>query len=197
VAEEQAVRAPDRERERQQELGDRDGDERVAVLEVALHAGVEGLADAVARLHDPFAVDLGQVMVGQQEMHLVGEVALELGGLVKHQPGVLRPAGVEVIAVDQLVEDEVALRVAAEVRGADELLEVRAVVVDVAGHPHFARFGQRDELMFAERAELVLIAGRAERLDHLVGVVGHGCASGSASFLREHYAGRSRGATDA
>ena len=54
------------------------------------------------------------------------------------------------VAVDQLVEDEVPLRVVAEVGGGDELAEVAAVVVDVAGDPDFAVVGQVDDLVLAQ-----------------------------------------------
>ena len=54
--------------------------------------GVERLAHAEAGLHDPFAVDLGEVVVGEQEVDLAREVALELGGLVEHLPAVFGAA---------------------------------------------------------------------------------------------------------
>ena len=101
--------AADGQRQREQELLDGDLDLDGLVAEGLLDAGGEGLADAQAGLHDAFAVDLRQVVVGQQEMDLVGVVAFQLGGLVEHVPTALGAIGVEVVAVDELVEDEVAL----------------------------------------------------------------------------------------
>ena len=46
-----------------------------------------------------------------------------------------------VIAVDELMQDQVPLRVIAQVGITKELFEVPAVVVDVGGHPDFALVG--------------------------------------------------------
>ena len=157
------VRRPRGEREARAELGDRDVHALRAIAEVALHAGGERLADAQARLHDPFAVDLREVVVGEEEVDLVGEVALQFRGLVEHLPGAFAALLVEVIAVDQLLQDEVPLRVVAQVGGGDESCEIVAMVVDVAGDPDLALAGQVDDLLVAQRVELVLLGGGLRR----------------------------------
>ena len=65
--------------------------------------------------------------------------------------------------------DEPTLGTLDEIDGGNQLGKVRAVVMDVAGHPDFPIGGQVDDLLIAQRAELVLIAGRAKRLDNMVG----------------------------
>ena len=54
--------------------------------EIPLHAFIERLAHAHPGFHDAFAVNLCEVVVGHQEMHLVRVIALQACGLVKHLP---------------------------------------------------------------------------------------------------------------
>jgi hypothetical protein len=74
--------------------------------------------------------------------------------------------------VDQLVEDEVALGVLAEVGLSDEFLEVPPVVVDVAGHDQLPLGGEIDDLGLAQGRKLVLFRGGLEGFDHAVGAEG-------------------------
>src|SRR5207247_11146671 len=95
-------------------------------------------AGAYGGLPDAFAVNLRQIVIRQQEVNLIGEVALQFGGLIQRLPTVLGAFDVVVIAMDQLVQDQVPVGVTIEMGGGDELGKIGAVIVDVAGHPHFA-----------------------------------------------------------
>jgi hypothetical protein len=99
---------------------------------------------------------------------LLGEVALQFGGAEQGNPGLFGAAGVVVVAVDELVEDQVPPRVIAEVGSADEFVEVAAVVVEVPSHPELAFAREEDDLLMAEGFHAVLVGGRTERLDHLI-----------------------------
>jgi len=46
------------------------------VMEDLFDAGREGFADREAGFHDSFAVNLGEVVIGEEEMHQAGEIAL-------------------------------------------------------------------------------------------------------------------------
>ncbi len=151
VREEEAGLGADGQGKGEEEFGNGDVD---AVggggFEVALDAGGEGFADGQAGLHDALAVNLGEIVVGEDEVDLLGEIAFELGGFVEGFPGAFGAGGVEVIAVDEFLKDQVALGIGAEVCGGKELAEVGAVVVDVAGNPDFTLGGERDELLVAQ-----------------------------------------------
>jgi hypothetical protein len=89
------------------------------------------------------------------------------------------PVGVVVVAVDQLVQHDVPLRVVRQVGVPDELLEVPPVVVDVAADPQLAGGRQVDDLPGPVRLPLVLLGGAPQRLDDglrvvAVGVLAHG-----------------------
>jgi hypothetical protein len=185
VAEEQAVGGADGEGEREEELADGDVDDGGAGGEGLLDAGVEGFADAEAGLHDSLSMDLGKVVVGQEEMDLVRMIAFQLRGEEEGVPADIGAVGVEMIAVDQLVQDQVAVGVTVEIGGGDELVEVAAMVVDVAGHPDLAFGGQVDDLFLAESTELVLLGGGVEGLNNVVGVERHVIHSDWRSMIRQ------------
>jgi hypothetical protein len=53
------------------------------------------------------------------------------------------------IAVDEFVQDEVALWVVAQVRRLDQFFEVPPMVVQVPGHPQFPLGREVDDLLLA------------------------------------------------
>jgi len=72
---------------------------------------------------------------------VVGEHGVHLPGMREHQPGDPRQDAVahvdarpRALAVDELLQHEVVVARGAEPGAADRGLEVRGVVVDVAGH---------------------------------------------------------------
>ena len=139
-------------------------------------------------LHDPLAVDLGEVVVGEEEVHLGGEVALEVGRPDEHLPTVFGAVLVEVLAMDHFMEHDVPLRVVGQVGGDDELFEVPPVVVQVAGHPDFALGRQVDHLPGTGRGDLVFLGGGFQRFDDLIDlIVGerHGLSRNCSPALRQ------------
>ena len=116
MAEKQPIaRAADRQRQSEQIFRDCDGRKHAAIFKVAFDAGVKCFADAKAGFHDPFAMNLRQIMVRQEKMNLVGEIAFELGGLIEHAPAVFGAGVVIVIAVDEFMKDNVPLRIVCQV----------------------------------------------------------------------------------
>ena len=83
VAEKQAVRTADGKRKGQEKFADGKADGIAAGVEIALHAGGERFADAQAGLHDSLALNLGEVVIRQEKMHLPGKGAFEFGGSVQ------------------------------------------------------------------------------------------------------------------
>ena len=107
-------------------------------------------------------MNLGEVMIGQEEMHLIGELCFEFGGAVENLPTVLSAVGVEMFAVDQFLENNMPLRVVGQISGANQLIKVPAMIVDIAGDPDFAAGFDIDDLLGAEGAIEILIRRRAE-----------------------------------
>ena len=60
-------------------------------------------------------MNLGQIVVGQEEMNLAGEVAFELSRADEGDPASLSAGGVEMVAVNQFVQDEMALGMISQV----------------------------------------------------------------------------------
>ncbi len=173
VAAEDAVGGGDGQGEAQEKLLDGDFDFVGVVVEDLFDAGGEGFADGEAGFHDSFAVDLGEVVVGQEKMNLAGEIALQLGGLEEHVPASLRAGGVEAVAVNEFMEDEVAVGIFVEGGVADDFFVVAAVVVKVAGHPQLALGRQVDDVEMAEGGDFVLFGGDLEGFDDTLGGGGH------------------------
>ena len=68
---------------------------------------------------------LSQIVVGKDEMHLGGKVAFELGGLDEDLPAFLGAFSVEVIAMNQLLKDQVALWVVGQIGARTILSKLR------------------------------------------------------------------------
>jgi hypothetical protein len=100
-------------------------------------------------------------------------IALELSGAVEALPASVGVVFIKVIAVDQLMQDEMPLRVIPQIGGADELVEVGAVIVEIAAHPDFTLVGEVDHLLLAKRAELVLLGGGAKSFNNVFWVKRH------------------------
>ena len=132
-------------------------------------------------------MDLGQVVVGQQEVDLTAVIRLELGGPVERLPAFLRAVGVEALAVDQLLQDQMPLRVVSQVGGFEQFVEVAAMIVHVAGDPHFPLGRKRHDLLIAQRVDLVFLGRRAERLHYLVGSHRHGKWSMPSGGFRQYF----------
>ena len=131
----------------------------IILRKVALQAFVKRFTDAQPGLHNPFAVNLRQIMIRQEEMNLIRKLDFQLRRPVKHPPTVLRAVCVEVISMDQLVQHQVSLRMICQIGSGDELVEVVAMIVDVAGHPDLAFAREMHHLLMAHRSEFVFIAG--------------------------------------
>src|SRR5207244_10389653 len=97
-----------------------------------------------------------------QKMHLIRMTALKLGRLIEHPPAIFGAFLVEMIAVDQLMKDQMPLRAILQIDGGDKLGKVGAIVMEIPGHPDLPFGREVDDLLIAQRAEPVLIAGRAE-----------------------------------
>ena len=96
------------------------------------HTRREGLADAAPALGDLVAGGLGDVVVAQQEYHLLGVGELEPGRAKKHiHAAVAARAGVR-IAVDDLLEHQPAVGPSRQIGEGDDLHEVLALAVKVA-----------------------------------------------------------------
>ena len=114
-------------------------------------------------------MNLGQVVVGQQKMHLVGKIQHQLRRPVERDPAILPTLVVEVVPMNQLVKDQVTLRVAPQVRHELKLAPVGPVIVQVPRHHHVAGVGKRHDLSLAPRVEQNLLFGGFKRLDGLLG----------------------------
>src|SRR5213075_1826464 len=113
--------------------------------------------------------DLGEIVIGEEKMDLLGEIAFQFGGLEKHVPASLSAGGIETIAVDQLVEDEMALGIFIEGGVADDFFVIAAVVVQVAGHPQLALGGEVDEVEIANGRIEVFVGGDLESFNNTLG----------------------------
>ena len=60
------------------------------------------------------------------------------------------------------------LWIVAQIGSPHELFEVAAMIVDIAGHPHFAFGGEIHHLLIAERTQLILFRSSGENLDRLL-----------------------------
>jgi hypothetical protein len=80
-------------------------------------------------------MDLSQIVIGEQEMNLVGEIAFEFGGATQRQPASFSTGGIEMIAVNQFVQNKMSLGIIAQIGKSKKFVEIVAMVVDVAGHP--------------------------------------------------------------
>ena len=102
-----------------------------------------------------------------------GNEHFEFGCLVKRLPTVVRAVVVVMIAVDQFVENQMTVGIVGQVGGAEQLGEIGAVVVEVAGHPDFAGGGKDDGLLVTQDGEAIFLGGGVESFGHL-GEAGHG-----------------------
>lgn len=138
MTEPESVFGLDCQRAGEQKVADSGFEIMIAFGEIAFEAFVERIADALSGLHDAVTEDLCEIVIGEQEVDLVAEVAFESGGEVEAFPAVFRAVGVVVVAVDDFVEDEVPVGIVGQIGGLDELGDVGAMVVQVACHPDFA-----------------------------------------------------------
>src|SRR4051812_21508760 len=100
MAEEQPPGA-DRQWKAEQQFCDRNGHARRMIAKVALHPGVERFADAQSGFHDSFAMNLSEIVVGEQKVNLRREIALQFGRARERVPTVFSAVRVEVISVNQ------------------------------------------------------------------------------------------------
>jgi hypothetical protein len=84
-------------------------------------------------------------------------------------PAAFSAGGVEAIAVDQLVKDEVTLGIFVEGDVADEFFVIAAVIVQVTGHPELAFGGQIHRVEIAEGGVEVFVGGDLESFDDALG----------------------------
>ena len=153
----------------EEEFFHRDFDFVGLVGEDLFDAGGEGFADGEAGFHDAFAVDLGEVVIGEEEMDLAGEIAFQFGGLEKHVPTAFSAGGIEAIAVDQFVKDQMTRGIFIEGDVADEFFIIAAVIVQVAGHPQLALGGEIHRVEIAEGRVEVFVGGDLESFDDALG----------------------------
>jgi len=88
-------------------------------------------------------------------------------------PAPLRAGGVEAVAVDQFVKDEMPLGIFIEGGVADDFFVIAAMVVQVAGHPQLALGGEIDGVEVAEGGIEVFVGGDLESFDDPLGGGGH------------------------
>lgn len=98
----------------------------------------EAFGEVVTVLHDGLALDLCEVVVGEEEMDLAGVFFGPGDGVEEHVEGGIGAVGADGTAVDEFLENDVAVPGGAEVCGGLEALEVAVVVVEIAGDEEFA-----------------------------------------------------------
>ena len=124
--------------------------------------------DAIYGVFD--LVDIrGEVVIGEEEVNLIGEVALQFRGAIQGLPTVFAAFGVEVVAVNQFVQNEMAMGIAAEFDCFHELIEIAAMIMNVAGHPDFAFGGKMHDLLLTKGRALVFFHRGLEGFDDAVG----------------------------
>ncbi len=138
---------------------------------------VEAVGEVVAVFHDGEALDLGHVVVGEDEVDLAGEFGGELEGGDEEVEGGVFAAGAEGAAVDDFLEEDVALGIFGEVGGFDDAFEVAGMGVDVAGDEEVAMGGEAEHLGIAQGVSAVVVSGNAEEVDKFFSLQ-HGLASG-------------------
>jgi hypothetical protein len=188
VAEEHAVAALDGQWQCQQVFGDADGDGIGPRAEITPDAIIECFTNAQAAFHDSFAVNLSEIMIGEKEMDLAGEITFELGGGEKHLPTVFGTVGIVMIAVNHLVENEMALRVIGKVSVVNEFVEIGAMIVEITGHPDFTGFGKGDDLMLAQGTQPVFFPRCVKDFQDFrrINRHRHSIGKGSLAFRQQH-----------
>jgi len=118
-------------------------------------------------------MDLGQVVVGQKEMNLAREFALQVRDPGQRFPASLGSVLVPVIAVNAFLKDELAVRVVSQVYREEQLFQVPPMIVQVAGDPDFAIGGQMHDLLSTHGRHLILLSGTLEDFDDFIRIEGH------------------------
>ena len=104
-------------------------------------------------------------MVGEQKMHLLREIVFLAGGTVECDPAFLDSVLIEVIAVNQLLQHDVPLRMVRQVGGDEHLVKIAAMIVQIADEPDFALAGEQHHLLLAQRAVEVVFRGGSESVE--------------------------------
>ena len=149
VAHPDAVLRPGGQGHRENEGVEGLGDQGGVLAKGGLESGIEGPYHGSAVLEDFVAGDLGQGVVPQETVDLVGELSFQLGGAGHEPVGVALVGGMDLVAVKQLVEDKVAVGLASEISESNQAAEIGLMAVKVSGHNDLAGRFQFDEVSIA------------------------------------------------
>ena len=97
------------------------------------------------------------------------QFTFQFSGAIEGLPTAISAIGVIAVAVDQFVQDQVALGVVGQVGRLNHFVQIAPVIVQVAGHVDLALARQVHDLLLTQGAKLVFLGGDLENLDHMVG----------------------------
>ena len=165
MAEEDAMHRPQGERHhgKQCPIGIRDIG--AARMVGRLDAFAELSIEEVVAFADGPIQTLSQFVVAQQEMDSLGELALQSGQEIHQLVRLIAAGGIAERSVDDLLQDQMAARLTAQVGAVEQATEIRNLSVQVAGNHHLGGVRQGHDPAAATRRRPEGCDGSRQRVE--------------------------------